>query len=434
MSKISNTMNAVGRVVIVGAISMIASNVMAQASNVNWMAYMKDTKAKIAEAEEALRTRNPQSSVYQKAQRDLPVLQNTLAWQIRESDKKTRARGVFPNTPAAPRAYDHQAELYRLGVRDGVPSPYSSVPPYPAGRKPVEHSLWDISSRGYQEYGRDVINASSVRPGTESSVFTMPDRPLMPPETYAGTSGYTKVLGMMRNQITSFPDELIHHILPGDVKALDGTGKTLTTAHEKMLYIREELFGLYARLQSVKTDEARKNLISNFEKQSGISESRLTVAFAARDAMFEYNGLRQDYQYSLLTSPEMVRGRNKVDALRAEGKYRESNEYDRKISGVVGNKVDKKFPARSPKEYLSLVTSKSGDAKPSALKAWIERSGLSGTSKVSKSMGLLGIALAATASTAANAGEAEAVETEPSAPVTFSRSEFRPSAARGVRK
>ena len=266
MSKTSRTMNTLGRAVVIGTISFVASNAMAQATNVNWMAYIKETKQKIAQAELELKTRNPQSTVYQQAARDLPVLQNTLAWQNREADKKASARqlGLMPNLVTKKSGYDHQAELSRLGVREGVPSPYSAVPPYPPGTKPVERTLWDTSSKGYQEYGRHVIDASSAGPNTGVESFRPAYRPPVPPETYEGTTGYTKLLGQMRNQITSFPDELINHILPGQLTAKDGSNKMLTTSSEKMLYIREQLFDLYQRLEQAKDDETKKSIVASF--------------------------------------------------------------------------------------------------------------------------------------------------------------------------
>lgn len=426
MSKLSSTMNTIGKVAIVGTISFMASNVMAQATNVNWMAYMKETKAKIAQAEEDLRTRNPQSTVYQQAQRDLPVLQNTLAWQSREADKKARSRGYVPDPSVKKSGYDHKAELYRLGVREGVPSPYSSVPPYPPGTKPVERSLWDTSSKGYEEYGRHVINNSSVGPNSGVESFRPIERSPTPPEAYGRATGYTKLLGQMRTEITSFPDELIHHILPGEFKAKDGSSKVLVTGNEKMLYIQEQLFNLYQRLEAAKGEEAKKAVVASFEKTSGISETRLTASFAARDAMFERNGARQAYLESLRPTAEESEIQKKK---MAKMSFLEARQYEDKMRIALNEKVGQRFPELSAADFLKAVTTKTGQAKSGALNAWIERAGLTKITKASGSMGILGLAIAATASSAANAGEAQS-ENEDSAPATFSRSEFRPSAAR----
>ncbi len=426
MSKISNTMNALGKVVVAGTISFVASNAMAQASDINWMASISKTKKEIAAAEAILKTYNPQSTTYQKAARDLPVLQNTLSWENAEADKKARSRGYVPNSAVKRSGYNHQAELYRLGVREGVPSPYSAVPPYPPGTKPVERTLWDTSSKGYQEYGRHVIDASSAGPNSSVESFRPAYRPPVPPETYEGTTGYTKLLGQMRNQITSFPDELINHILPGQLTAKDGSNKVLTTSNEKMLYIREQLFDLYQRLEQAKNDETKKSIVASFEKTTGVSETRLTAAFAARDAMFERAKARQDYRDSLMSPEEQTRHREKVEAMQKKN-FLEGRNYDDQVRIALNKKVDAKFPELSAGEFLKSVTTETGKTKAGALKAWIERAGGAKLPKVSSSMGILGLALAATASSAANAGEAESatVAADDAKPATFSRKEFR---------
>ena len=399
MSKTSHTMNTIGKAFVIGTISFVASNAMAQASDINWMAAIKRTKEQIAEAEHILATRNPeQSSAYRKAAHDLPFLENTLRYQNREADKKARSRGYVASSNS---------------------SMHRSAP------ITVQSDKIDTSTKGYQEYGRyRMADAIGLDP-------TMPTyRPPSPPETYAGTTGYTKLLGQMRNQITSFPDELINHIVPGQLTAIDGSNKVLTTSNEKMLYIREQLFALHLRLEQAKDDETKKSIVASFEKMSGVTETRLTAAFAARDAMFERAKARQDYRDSLMSPEEQTRHREKVEAMQKKN-FLEGRNYDDRIRIALNKKVDAKFPELSASEVLKSVTTEAGKTKAGALKAWVERAGGAKLTKVSSSMGVLGLALAATVSGAANAGEAEAVATsDADAPATFSRSEFRPSASR----